>query len=180
MTSGDSNEHAIHGDNVAGFIITDAHLRDLRQVSRIQQASFRPGLAYGMFPLITLHLMPFVTFLVARHKETGQILGMIIGDRNRGEVRIMNIAVHPDWRRQGVARSLLHAIAERLPDGNIVLMAEENNFGAIALYESDGYTRTGHKRDYYGSRRNGIEMTLHRTPPTPTRNGKPTSGHIRI
>jgi ribosomal-protein-alanine N-acetyltransferase len=180
VTSGDTNERAIRGDDVAGVEIRDVRLRDLRQVARIQQSSFRPGLAYGIFPLVTLHLMPFVTFVVARQKETGQILGCIIGDRYRGDVRIMNIAVHPEWRRQGIARELLHAIGERLPEGNIVLMAEENNYGAIALYESEGFTRTDHLRNYYGPRRHGIEMTLQRMPPAPTRNGKPTSGRIRV
>jgi ribosomal protein S18 acetylase RimI-like enzyme len=176
----DTNERAIRGDDVAGFTIADARLRDLHPVARIQQASFRPGLAYGMFPLIALKLMPFVTFLVARHKATREAIGCIIGDRYRGDVRVMNIAVHPDWRRQGVARELLHAIGERLPEGNIVLMAEENNYGAIALYESEGFTRTGHQRNYYGPRRHGIEMTLHRLPPVPIRNGKPTSGRLRV
>ena len=180
VTPRDTNERAIRGDDVAGFTITNVHLRDLRPVARIQRASFRAGLAYGIFPLVTLHLMPFVTFLVAREIASGQIVGCIIGDRHRGDVRIMNIAVHPDWRRQGIARALLHAIADRLPHGNIVLMAEEQNYSAIALYESEGYIRTGHKRDYYGPRHHGIEMTLHRLPPAPIRNGKPTSGRIRI
>lgn len=179
MTYRDANEHAISGDP-AGFTIEKARFGDLRAVAAIQRASFRPILAYGMFPLVTLHLLPFVTFLVARDDETGEVIGCVIGDRHRGDLRIMNIAVRPDWRRHGVARALLHAIAERFPGGDIVLMAEEHNHAAIALYESEGFVRIGRQRDYYGPRHHGIEMTLRREPPAPTRKGKPTSGRIRV
>jgi len=179
MTSRDPKEHAVSGET-AGFTIVKATFGDLRAVAAIQKASFRPVLAYGMFPLVTLHLLPFVTFLVARDTMTNEVIGCIIGDRHRGDVRIMNIAVRPDWRRHGVARALLHEIAARLPGGNIVLMAEESNHGAIALYESEGFTRVGRQRDYYGPRRHGIEMTLRREPSPPKRNGKPVSGRIRV
>jgi ribosomal protein S18 acetylase RimI-like enzyme len=180
VTPRDANEHVICGENAASFEIDDAHLRDLRAVAAIQRASFRPGLAYGMFPLVTLKILPFVTFLVARKSKTGEIIGCIIGDRYRGDVRIMNIAVHPDWRRQGVATALLRALDERLPGGNMVLMVEENNHGAQALYQEDGFTRSGYQRNYYGSHRHGIEMTHHRQPPGAARNGKPTSRRIRV
>ncbi|HWV24727.1 MAG TPA: GNAT family N-acetyltransferase [Thermomicrobiales bacterium] len=179
MTSRDANEHATN-DNSADFTIENARFGDLRAVAAIQKASFRPVLAYGMFPLTTLHLLPFVTFLVARDTVTNDVVGCIIGDRHRGDVRIMNIAVHPDWRRHGIGRALLHAIADRLPGGNIVLMAEESNYGAIALYESEGFVRTGRQRDYYGPRRHGIEMTLRRERPPQTHDGKPTSGRLRV
>lgn len=175
-----THENALRGDNVAAFSVVEAGLRDMRQVRRIQEASFRPGLAYGMFPLVTLQLMPFVTFLVAKSDASGEVIGCIIGDYHRGDVRIMNIAVHPDWRRLGVARALLHAIGKRLPKGNIVLMVEEPNHGAQALYESEGYTRSGYHRGYYGAHRNGIEMTLRRQPAAPMRDGKPAAGRIRV
>lgn len=174
----DENARAISGPGT--WTIVDAGLRDLRQVAAIQTASFRPGLAYRIAPLFALRALPFVTFLVARIEQTGDVVGCIVGDKARGNVRIMNIAVHPDWRRQGIATALLGAIGERLPDGNIELMVEEPNRGAQALYELEGFVRTGYKRDYYGRHRNGIEMTLHRLAPSPTRNDKPTSGRISV
>ena len=180
MTPRDANERAIRGDNAAIYEIADARLRDLRQVAAIQRASFRPGLAYGMFPLVTLKMLPFVTFLVARNSETGEVTGGIIGDRSRDDVRIMNIAVHLEWRRQGVATALLRALGERLPAGNIVLMVEETNHGAQALYQEEGFIRSGYQRNYYGSHRHGIEMTLHRHPLRPLPTGKPTTGRIRV
>lgn len=161
-------------------VIDDVRFRDLRAVAEIQRRSFRPALAYRYSVLLTLWLLPFVTFLVARRATTGEVAGCIIGDRSRNTVRIMNIAVHPDARREGIGTALLNAIADRLPSGDIVLMVEEPNHGAQALYESHGYTRTGYQRNYYGQNRHGIEMTLSRGNPRSTRNGKPTTGRIRV
>jgi ribosomal-protein-alanine N-acetyltransferase len=163
----------------SGIVVEKARLRDLRAVAEIQRLSFRPGLAYRFSVLLTLWMLPFVTFLVARRSATGEVVGCMIGDRTAGKVRIMNIAVHPDARRQGVGRLLLRAIADRLPGGDLMLMVEEQNRGAQALYEAEGYTRSGFQRNYYGSNRHGIEMTLRRGARPAMRNGKPTSGTIR-
>ena len=147
----------------APFRIGNARFRDIRRVSAIQHASFRPGLAYSKGALVTLWLMPAVTFLVARDRE-GNAIGCIIGDRHQGAVRIMNLAVDPAWRRRGVGAALLRAIGEWLPEGDIVLMVEESNAGAQALYAREGFVRTGFANDYYGRNRNGIQMTLARGP----------------
>lgn len=171
--------HAPRDAASSGIVVERARLRDLLAVAEVQRLSFRPGLAYRFSVLLTLWALPFVTFLVARRESSGEVVGCIIGDRTAGKVRIMNIAVHPDARRQGVGRLLLRAIADRLPGGDLVLMVEEQNRGAQALYEAEGFTRTGFQRNYYGANRHGIEMTLRRGTHPPVRNGKPTSGTIR-
>ena len=155
--------------------IGNVRFRDIGPLVAIQRASFRPGLAYSRGALYTLWLLPAVTFLVARDPG-GEAIGCIIGDRHLGGVRIMNLAVHPRWRRRGVATALLRAIAERLPEGDIVLMVEEHNEGAQALYAREGFVRTGFSHDYYGRGRHGIQMTLHRDPPP--RRGRPVPRRI--
>lgn len=142
--------------------IEPAHWADISAVMEIQRASFRPGLAYGRFALITLKLTPGVRFLVARTTDL-PVAGCIIGDQHRGDTRVMNIAVHPEARRRGIGSRLLRALETALPKGDVVLMAEEPNRGAQALYEREGYERTGRVRDYYGRGRNGIAMRKRRT-----------------
>jgi ribosomal-protein-alanine N-acetyltransferase len=173
-------EYAVRRSGQPDIVIEDARFRDLRAIAAIQKRSFRHELAYRFPVLLTLWILPFVTFLVARRATTGEVVGCMIGDRTRDEVRIMNIAVHPDARREGIGTALLHAIADRLPAGNLVLMVEEQNRGAQALYEAQGFTRSGYQRNYYGTNRHGIEMTLRRGRQPATRNGKPTSGRIRV
>ncbi len=151
------HEQAITGDQRPDVRVERATWRDLRAVAAIQKDSFRPGLAYGLSGLTILRIFPGVVFLVAR-TDTEPVAGCIIGDRHRGNARIMNLAVAPSARRMGVGTALLRGIEAALPHGNVVLIAEEWNTGAQALYEREGYVRDGVARDYYGKQRNGIWM----------------------
>ena|SRR5680860_823485 len=152
------------GDAGNGVRVGRARWRDLRGVATIQRASFRPGLAYGLSALGILRVFPGVVFLVA-HTDATPVAGCIIGDQHRGALRIMNLAVAPSVRRQGVATALLRGIETRVPTGDIVLMVEEWNTGAQALYEREGYARDGVAGDYYGRGRHGIRMKKTRVAP---------------
>lgn len=111
--------------------------------------------------LITLKTLPGTVFLVARD-QSGHPVGSVIGDTYAGNSRIMNIAVDPEHRRRGIATALLAAAEDQLPTGNVILMAEEWNTGAQALYAREGYERTGIARDYYGHGRHGVWMRKQR------------------
>ena len=68
------------------------------------------------------------------------------------EGQVTNIAVHPDFRRRGCARAILHALyteAERRQLEQIVLEVRVSNAAAIALYESEGYVAVGRRRAFY-------------------------------
>jgi len=144
--------------NEATVTISRAGLRDLRGVARVQRRAFRPGLAYGLSALVFLWLLPTATFLVARDGRSGIVLGCCIADRERGNVRIVNIAVDPEARRRGIGTALLRRTAAELPNGSIELIVEERNEGAQALYRREGFQRTGFARDYYGTGGHGIWM----------------------
>jgi ribosomal protein S18 acetylase RimI-like enzyme len=62
--------------------------------------------------------------------------------------------VHPDYRRDGVARALMRAAEERAESAGILrieLSTDETNKQAQALYETEGY-RTGLPVRYYVKR----------------------------
>ncbi|MCC6792579.1 MAG: hypothetical protein IT336_12890, partial [Thermomicrobiales bacterium] len=50
---------------------------------------------------------------------------------------------------------------------DVVLMVEDGNAGAQALYRREGYVSVGVSRDYYGRGRDGIWMQKHRTKNAP-------------
>lgn len=65
-----------------------------------------------------------------------------------GEGEILNLAVDPNRRRQGIAGQLLR---EWLPAtvGSVYLEVRESNVGALALYEHYGFERQGLRPGYY-------------------------------
>mgnify|MGYP000386125771 CR=1 FL=1 len=146
-------------------IITPVHLRDLGKVARLQRRAFRPPLAYGLMTLLVLWLLPHVRFFVARDGE--RIVGCAIGDRQGGQGRVINLCVDPTARRQGIGSRLLRELETSLAHPSIVLMVEESNTGAQALYRKEGYKPVGTSRDYYGRGQDGIWMQKTRTPDVP-------------
>jgi len=157
------SEQAIAAGQPPAIRLERAGWRDLRGVAAIQKASFRPGLAYSLSGLSILSIFPNVVFLVAR-SDTLPVAGCVIADRHRGNIRIMNLAVNPDARRQGVGTALLRGVEAAFPAGDFVLMAEEWNTGAQALYEREGYQRSGIAHDYYGTGRHGVSLKKARPP----------------
>jgi [ribosomal protein S18]-alanine N-acetyltransferase len=147
--------------STAEITVAPAAFRELRQVAALQKRSFRPPLAYSYATLLLLWVLPNVRFLVARQGEA--VIGCAIGDRQGRESRIINICVDPAARRRGIATRLLNELEERLPVGDIVLMVEDQNSGAKALYSGEGYNPTGVSRDYYGRGKDGVWMQKQRT-----------------
>ena len=149
----------------APITIAPVSFRDLRRVSTIQKRAFRPPLAYGLTTLLVLWALPHVRFLVAR--KEGKIVGCAIGDRQGEQSRVINICVDPDARRQSIGSLLLRELEAGLPVGDVVLMVEDGNTAAQALYRQEGYVSVGVSRDYYGRGRDGTWMQKHRTPNPP-------------
>jgi ribosomal-protein-alanine N-acetyltransferase len=142
--------------------IGSVRLRELRAVARLQRRAFRPRLAYGLLTLLLLWALPHVRFLAARRQEDGWIAGCAIGDRQDGQARVINLAVDPEARRQGIGRMLLLALEGALGRRDLLLMVEEENLPARALYEDAGYAQVGVARDYYGRGQHGLWMQKHR------------------
>ena len=91
-------------------------------------------------------------FLVAQDGETGQVIGyaglLVVAD----EGYITNVAVFPEYRRQGVAAKLLKVFCDFAAGRQLAFLTLEvrpSNTAAIALYQSFGFTERGRRRNYY-------------------------------
>jgi ribosomal-protein-alanine N-acetyltransferase len=68
------------------------------------------------------------------------------------ELEILNLAVSPERRRQGLGRRLLQAALRLAAKGgivNILLEVRAGNAPAVSLYESCGFQRVGLRKGYY-------------------------------
>lgn len=68
------------------------------------------------------------------------------------EMEILDVAVHPAWRRRGLARWLLRyamAKAARAGARRAYLEVRRSNGGAMALYAELGFARVAVRRAYY-------------------------------
>lgn len=84
--------------------------------------------------------------------ENGEVVGYIGSQSVLGESDVMNVAVHPDHRRKGVAEALVLALAKDLKERDNVCLTLEvrvSNEPAIALYEKLGFTQVGRRPNYY-------------------------------
>ncbi len=88
--------------------------------------------------------------------EAGRILcayengvcGYIVSWSVLGECEIANIAVAPEYRRQGIAGMLLDFVM-RESGMQYFLEAREGNAAARALYEKHGFSEYGRRKNYY-------------------------------
>ena len=89
-------------------------------------------------------------WLVALLDDT--VIGYIGSQTAIDETDVMNVAVHPDYRRRGVAESLIDMLVTELKNrGSHALMLEvrASNAAAIALYEKMGFAQVGLRKNYY-------------------------------
>ena len=106
---------------------------------------------------------PQASFLVAEG-ENGQVLGYAGLQVVLDEGYILNVAVRPDCRRQGVAGQLLQVFLDFAKGNQLAFLTLEvraSNYPAIALYGSRGFRGVGRRKNYYEHpREDAVIMTL--------------------
>lgn len=93
---------------------------------------------------------PLSLWLVA--VEDDRVAGYVGSQSVMGESDMMNVAVHPDFRRQGVAEKLvleLVAALARRDNHCLTLEVRASNAPAISLYEKLGFAQIGLRKNYY-------------------------------
>ena len=84
--------------------------------------------------------------------EGDVVIGYVGSQTVLGETDMMNIAVHTDYRNQGVAKNLIQTLMDTLSgQGSHSLMLEvrQSNEPARNLYASLGFETVGIRKNYY-------------------------------
>jgi ribosomal-protein-alanine N-acetyltransferase len=79
----------------------------------------------------------------------------------RGEGHILNLSVHPLFRRQGLGEKLLRAnlaLAEALKSETLFLEVRETNLPALKLYRKLGFLAYSRRKGYYDNGEDALLM----------------------
>jgi ribosomal-protein-alanine N-acetyltransferase len=123
---------------------------DLPRVMEIERPAFSHPWSEEMIRRELEH--EFSTVLLATDGRDGPILGFAVVWLVHDELHVLNVAVAPESRRRGVARSVLDRVeGNGREQGARVAMLEvrRSNAPAIALYRSLGYHEVGVRPRYY-------------------------------
>ena len=128
------------------LVIRPLTYSDLPKVMAIERRSFPTTWSLSMF---VLELSKPSGICLAATDGTN-LRGYLICARYAEAYHLMNVAVDPGHRRQGVAWALIDAMLERTgADASVTLEVRPSNVGAIALYEGYGFRGVGTRRRYY-------------------------------
>ncbi len=89
-------------------------------------------------------------WLVAMDEDT--LCGYVGSQSVLGETDMMNIAVAPAYRRHGIAQMLIDSLVAQLKaQGNhsLTLEVRASNTPAVSLYEKQGFSQIGIRKNYY-------------------------------
>ncbi len=124
-------------------------LEDLDEVLAIECASFQTPWTRGAFRYeLTQNRVAHCSVMRAGRRVAGYLCLWEIGH----EIHITNLAVHPQFRRRGVARALLAAMldgARRRGIELIFLEVRPTNAEALGLYGDFGFQVIGRRKGYY-------------------------------
>ncbi len=129
--------------------ITEMKESDIEEVLVIEKKSFADPWSRRLFKE-TLSFPHSINFVM--RGETGILLGYINFYLIAEEAHMLNLAVHPDWRKKGMASRLLgHAIEllKRRHAARFFLEVRESNRDAIELYRKFGFEMIGRRKRYY-------------------------------
>ncbi|SDL18868.1 ribosomal-protein-alanine N-acetyltransferase [Maridesulfovibrio ferrireducens] len=91
-------------------------------------------------------------FYVLGYLFEGILVGYLAYSMVLDEMEVLNLGVHPDFRKRGIGRELMLALLEQCRKTDVVkglLDVKESNIPAISLYESLGFKQVGVRKKYY-------------------------------
>ena len=139
------------------FTISPASLWDMAAIRTVEQLSF-PQDAWPLLEMIGALSFPSVERWKA--EEGQRLAGFVAADIRKGQnlAWIASIAVHPDYRRQGVGNRLMEKVEGLVGVAHMRLSARASNWAAIKLYQGRGYEQIDVWPEYYSGKEDAVVM----------------------
>lgn len=108
---------------------------------------------------------PLAKYIVATEDNTDRIIGFVGVWIIAGEGDVTNIAVHPNFRRFGIASNLLETLISHCIKNECSILnleVRDSNIGAQHLYYKFGFKQISIRKKYYSdTKEDAIIMQLH-------------------
>jgi ribosomal-protein-alanine N-acetyltransferase len=82
-------------------------------------------------------------------EDDGGLRGYLVCSHYAEMWHLMNVAVDPGRRREGIATALIQDLLTQTGDTRVMLEVRGSNTGAIEMYRRFGFEAVGHRRRYY-------------------------------
>lgn len=130
------------------MILTEMKLEHVAQIAALEKICFSDPWSERSVASELENKLAY--WLVALEGEA--VAGYIGSQTVMDETDMMNVAVSPDYRRQGIAEALVNGLVDALRERGshcLTLEVRTSNEPAKALYEKLGFTQIGRRPNYY-------------------------------
>jgi len=138
-------------ERLHSFSISGMSVEDIPGVLVIENASFPTPWSESAFRYELLE-NPYASLFVAKTRDTVAVIAFACAWIVDQEMKINNIAVHPDFRSRGVGTRFLKFLLEYAASQGcreVTLEVRPSNEVALHLYHQAGFVPVGRRKQYY-------------------------------
>lgn len=136
------------GKELSGISINDMKIDDLPEVLAIETKSFKTPWSEALFRSEIFKSIA-VSWVA---KMNGRVVGYLCANLIIDEGHILNLAVHQNYRRLGIASHMIKEMIDVMRENNcrsIFLEVRASNEEARKMYENFGFSLFGTRKNYY-------------------------------
>jgi ribosomal-protein-alanine N-acetyltransferase len=150
-------------------MIAGMSLEDIAGVLEIEIASFPTPWSESAFRY-ELQENPYASLFVAKTREQAAVIAFACVWVIDQEMKINNIAVHPEYRSRGVGSRFLRFLLEYAASQGcreVTLEVRPSNLVALHLYRRSGFAPVGRRKQYYSDTHEDAIVMWRRIEPRP-------------
>lgn len=121
--------------------------RDMQDVLKIEYRSFDWPWSEDDF----MHCLSHHNRIGLVYEQEDKIMGYIVYETLEDRIRVLNIAVHPNHRRQGIGVQLLDALKGRLKDSRatVDMYVSEDNLNTQLFLKKNKFIASNVEKNFY-------------------------------